>query len=719
MGALGGPLSGNPIIDWAGLSISLFDTILLVWLGISVYLNAEKHSPGIILVTEGLMTGTAFFIVHTVILAQGVLGLIHNYNFWWHIGWLPTILCPFVWYMVMLWYGGFWDDRQSPLYRRHVPWLALVSLFSMGLIVLVLFSEPLLSVGFIFSTSQTVRQGLGLAYVPFLILLYPLGIVVIILLSLDALFHPAPSTRLMGEVARGRARPWLIATTFLLLLVGLSVGATLFYLLQSLNTPDDYIEDLILKLTLQLSVIDILLAVVVTGAILCLGQAAAAYEIFTGKTFPRRGISGGWRGVILMAMVFSAVASFCIVYQVGIVYTVLVLLLMLAVFYAVITWRAMLDREKWMRDQRPFVNSQQLLDLVIEGEDSFKGELILQEPFNALCRDILAASRAAFLPLGALASLVNKPLFYPTDSRFNLPSSEMFYSSAPPIEPALPLDPLHSDGAMWALPLWNERGLNGALVLAGKCDGGFYTQEEIETARAGGIRLVDMLSTVELSHRLMVLQRQRLAQSQVLDRQTRRVLHDEVLPQLHSLLLSINSSEFDKEQAVEALSTTHRQISALLRQLPPPDIPNLGRGGLINALRHLLNHELAGRFDRVEWSFDPPDNESAGRLTPLQEEVLYFAARETLRNAARHARSEDPSRLLTVEIRLNIGEKWVLVIEDNGVGINPSGPTLEDGSGQGLALHSTMMAVVGGLLTIESISGKMTRVTMSLPLDRP
>ena len=39
------------------------------------------------------------------------------------------------------------------------------------------------------------------------------------------------------------------------------------------------------------------------------------------------------------------------------------------------------------------------------------------------------------------------------------------------------------------------------------------------------------------------------------------------------------------------------------------------------------------------------------------------------------------------------------------------------GSGHGLALHSTMMAVVGGSLSAESVPGEYTRVVMSLPVD--
>ena len=87
---------------------------------------------------------------------------------------------------------------------------------------------------------------------------------------------------------------------------------------------------------------------------------------------------------------------------------------------------------------------------------------------------------------------------------------------------------------VWAVPLWSERGLIGVLLLGDKRDGGLYTQEEIEIARASGERLIDTQASAEMARRLMALQRQRLADSQVLDRRARRVLHDDVLPRLHT-----------------------------------------------------------------------------------------------------------------------------------------------------------------------------------------
>ena len=48
------------------------------------------------------------------------------------------------------------------------------------------------------------------------------------------------------------------------------------------------------------------------------------------------------------------------------------------------------------------------------------------------------------------------------------------------------------------MPLWSERGLIGVLLLGEKRDGGLYTQEEIEIARASGERLIDTQASAEM-----------------------------------------------------------------------------------------------------------------------------------------------------------------------------------------------------------------------------
>jgi hypothetical protein len=96
--------------------------------------------------------------------------------------------------------------------------------------------------------------------------------------------------------------------------------------------------------------------------------------------------------------------------------------------------------------------------------------------------------------------------------------------------------------------------------------------------------MVDTQVSAEMARRLMALQRQQLAESQVLDRRARRVLHDDVLPQLHAAMLSLGSgttTQPDQQaEAVGLLGDVHRQISNLLRDLPMAVTPEVTRLGL-------------------------------------------------------------------------------------------------------------------------------------------
>jgi signal transduction histidine kinase len=62
--------------------------------------------------------------------------------------------------------------------------------------------------------------------------------------------------------------------------------------------------------------------------------------------------------------------------------------------------------------------------------------------------------------------------------------------------------------------------------------------------------------------------------------------------------------------------------------------------------------------------------------------------------------------------------KWrdgiLIEILDDGIGFNPA-VIASHADGHGMGLHSTLMAIIGGSLAWESIPGKYTQVTISLP----
>jgi signal transduction histidine kinase len=163
--------------------------------------------------------------------------------------------------------------------------------------------------------------------------------------------------------------------------------------------------------------------------------------------------------------------------------------------------------------------------------------------------------------------------------------------------------------------------------------------------------------------------------------------------------------------------------------------PEVARLGVLGALKQSVQNEFARSFDEVLWEIDPQAESKVNSLVPLTAEVLYYASREAIRNAARHGRGglqlsengqteETPSLHLMVAARcLESGVE--LMVEDNGIGLDTAVDNSQNndqgngsgGSGGGLALHSTLMAVVGGTLSTEGVPGDYTRVSLVLPLD--
>ncbi len=704
-----------PLLNWAIVAVSLANTALLFWLGFTVLLNAERRTWGIWLIAAGLLIGGAFFISHTAILGHGLTSLDDGMDFWWHLGLLAAISLPFAWYVVILWYAGFWDDRQSAFHRRQRWWFALSILCTAGLGGLLVFANPFPSYSQVIVLRLSSTPTIG--GIPVLVLAYPLCTMLSIALALDALWRPGPSRRLMGDAARRRARPWLVASSATLLVVGLLVAFVMLWVVQNAERA------LAGSVEIIISYLDLLISGSITASVLFLGQAVVHYEVFTGKTLPQRRFMRHWQNVVVLAAGYGAVMSAALQLNVHPIYSILLTALMVTIFYALFSRSSYIERERYIQHLRPFVLSQHLYDQLVSGSAPSRVDTLdISQPFDALCRNVLGAKLAYLSALGPLAPLVGTGLAYPEQN--TMPTLSLFdlsaRFSASPEQMCIPLEPAHYGGAAWAIPLWSERGLIGVLLLGEKVNGGLYTQEEIEIARASGERLIDTQASTEIARRLMALQRQRLTENQLVDRRARRMLHDDVLPRIHAAMLTLSGTEGAANSTVNLLADVHRQIADLLHEMPTRVAPELVEFGLIGALRQALDTELGDAFDSVVWEIEPAAESEAHNVPLLTAEVLYYAAREAIRNAGRHGRGALVARPLHLHVRVACYDGLLITVEDDGVGIDqeeqrqqPSADSA--GTGSGLALHGTMMAVVGGSLAVESAPGQFTRIMLALP----
>ena len=707
-------MTDNFFLDWFTLAVSLFNTILLFWLGLTVLLNAERRTIGLFITSGTLLLGGAFFISHSAILGIGFFDLGEAFNFWLRLGFIPIIAIPFAWYAIMLWYAGFWDREQTGLRKKHRLRLIVITAMSVGMIALFAWANPIATITL--TTRYDPADAVSIGGVPLIVIFYPLYIVLCIASSLNVLRHPNPSQRMMGDLARRRARPWLAATAIVLLIVTLLVTALMLWV--TFSASHSTIAEFYSSMLIVVAGFDLIIESLIGVSILLVGQAIVSYEVFTGKTLPRHGLVRQWRSAIILAIGFSALVSASLSLHLRPIYTLLISTFVIALFSALFSWRSFAERESYIQRLRPFVASQRLYEHLLAHPESLDDNTATT--FRALCEDVLDTKLACLIPLGASAALAGESLVYPQKEREVLRST---LSRASEYDFAQRLETLHSDqicvqidpqkfnGASWAVPLWSERGLIGVLLLGEKNGGGLYAQEEIEIARATGERLIDMRASAETARRLLTLQRQRLAESQVMDRQTRRVLHDDILPNIHAAMLMLDN-EKNIPPAITSLTNTHRQISDLLRGVPRAITLDVETLGLIGALQETMKNELGGAFDSVIWQIDPKTEQRSQGMPPLTAEVLFCAAREAIRNAARYGRGAESASPLNLRIELNGREGLTILIEDDGVGIKSNS---NERSGHGLSLHHTMMAIVGGSLNVESESAKFTRVILTLP----
>jgi two-component sensor histidine kinase len=741
-------------ITWAINTLSFFNMVAFLWLGLTVLLNVERRRWGTWVAGGGLILGGLFFAGHSAVVSHSLDNFSADTEFWWRASWLPVVGAPYFWYLVMAWYTNVLS------LRRHRIWAALVGCLGLGALLSLVVANPLPSYDDVVNRVPVpVFQFGGL---PVIALIYPIYSTLCIVLALAALRHPAASDRFMGDEARRRARPWLIAASLVLLVVTLTLGVAVAVFLSRVQSR--LLGSNIVRTLFVLAGFDLLICGLIAMAIVLIGRAIVSYEIFTGKALPRGGLFRYWRRSLVLAAGYGALMGLSVslpaARELDPIYRVLLATLLMTLFYALLGWRSYADRERSMEYLRPFVASQRLYERMLR--PAAPPEVDITVPLRVLAEDVLGARVAYLAALGPLAPLVG-PAIAVGGADAQAPIAEPLIGElaarlTSPQTMCVPLDPQQYGGAVWAVPLWSERGLIGALLLGDKRDGGLYTQEEIEIARATGERLIDTRASAEMARRLTALQRQRLAESQVVDRRTRRVLHDDVLPRLHTAMLMLsgpgvstptrsrvgtlthsrvrslarlharrlersNVPTFqrsnvptNRDEVVALLADVHRDIANLLHAMPSTAAPEVARLGLIGALRQSIDGEFASSFDGVSWQVEPAAEQGAREVPALAAEVFFYAAREVVRNAARYGRDGDAARALHLAITVAWRNGLEMAIEDNGVGLGAATIGAR-GSGQGLGLHSTLMAVMGGTLVAQSEPGAYTRVSLSLPLS--
>lgn len=195
-----------------------------------------------------------------------------------------------------------------------------------------------------------------------------------------------------------------------------------------------------------------------------------------------------------------------------------------------------------------------------------------------------------------------------------------------------------------------------------------------------------------------------------------RELHDSVTQIIFGLTLSAQAArillardparvpgQLDHMQdlAQKALAEMRSLIQEMHQNAPP-------NGRLADRLRALAAERKTADGLDVELNIDGEQNLPAG-----VEDGLFRVTQESLNNIVKHAQTSQA----IISSRLENGNRFILCIEDHGVGFDPTHARSQPGH-LGLTSMVERVGALGGHLLIDSAPGKGTRLTIELPLNQ-
>ena len=571
---------------------------------------------------------------------------------------------------------------------------------------------------------------------------------------LDAFWDDPTDVELLEEpyLSWHLARPGLLLAA--LLMAALTTTLGILVILSIVNwiqygqhhviaaTPQPFPSHLALvdMFPLNLIILDLGATLAVALVILLIGYSVVRHGILIERSLARRGFFEQWRGTVIVA---TAVAMF-IAILVTFIHSnpggLLLITSLAAVAYALFTWSSYTAHDRYIALLGPFVRSTSLSHWL--NTDLQKTEQDLENLFFHLCHDVLAVQ---FAYLTVTAGTLKRNFSYRWPQEAVLGSKLIALNRRGYIDAETPKRiqiTLHGQLMIcWVLPIFDERGLVAALYLGPREDGGAFTDEDMNLAQACGQRILDTLGDHEAMQAVAGLLRRRIVDVKLLDAQQRRVLHDEVLPQMHLALLrletlrstsvikpgepeNLESSEVCREQAlnetIDMISDAHRQLATMMRTTAPGAPHRLERDGMMHAIRTMLEQDFQNAFDEIEWCVSEETATAIDEVTPPAiAELIFAAVQEALRNAARHARGNDIHRHLRLTLSASFqrgGSYLEVIVADDGVGIT-SASSATTGMGGGLLTHSALLAIAGGSLNIKSSPGEGVTVRIVLPAE--
>ena len=194
-------------------------------------------------------------------------------------------------------------------------------------------------------------------------------------------------------------------------------------------------------------------------------------------------------------------------------------------------------------------------------------------------------------------------------------------------------------------------------------------------------------------------------------------LHDGVIQSLYGVVLALGAEQLhagrtDAADGVgKAIDAINRVIQEIRNNIFDLRLRDLGEGGLRRGIEVLAEELRINALVQPRLDVTAPDTAERCIEAEAVTSLLYIA-REATSNVIRHARAS------TVTIRLaTIDHELVLSIRDNGRGFDPEAE--ESQLGNGLRNIRDRARAIGGTLSIASLPGQGTTISVHVPCESP
>lgn len=715
-------------------SVFFYLSSILLWLASTTIVNLEKRNwPATFTITILIVVSMLFGFFSWI----GELGILKILNYpavYFFPGILGLILIPFGWFFIIVWFLGLlkvnysvfqnfpngfgktnvWNLLFINLKYRSVKIYFGKTVYYKLCILLLLFSQ-IFAIVFFLNWSRKFTIDISIFnfwnVVPFSFRLsYLFYILICISIPVVALFTYRTSKKILPEIAKNKAIPYLKTISLLLL------GVVILVFFLFLGGEIGIIEDPVLKLFIDpipFYVFLIGIQFLVSVAVLTLGQALISYEIFTGKILPKIGLRREWRNANLWFLLITLL--YFIISSLG--FSKIELFLVGSYIYNV-SRTSLLKKNKELR----LVKSS-ILNSIITTEKNT--EIVtsnlkekFQRPFNILCSDILETSSALFISKSRIPFVADIILTYPIDLEKTKNIDYNIFKKKNIIFEKENITYLEEDDVsdfVLCLKVLNDHSGEGLLFLGQKENGGLYAEEEIETAKAAVSWILASLFVESNSLTLSSLQKKHIEEQRISDYKTRQILHDEILPEIHSSILILSQLKKDVifSEQIQLLTNLHKRVSNFLRELPDTGL-EIQRLGLIESLIRLTGSEFETSW--FYWDFDPDLKHRFPITKPDVLEILFYACRESIRNAVKYSDESTYKKISVVFLKNEEDKKGIVIRIKNK--IKTSGTQVLESAGQGLRIHSALLKIFGGYLTLEFLNTDEALVEIFLPEDK-